>query len=67
MNGDVRVGRPPTVLPVEDIVRQYLAGTSTYKIGKTLGVSDRTIGRRLAAAGVEMRKTGPVARQERAS
>jgi hypothetical protein len=67
VNGDVRVGRPPTVLPVDFIVRQYLAGTSTYEIGKTLGVSDRTIGRRLAAAGVQMRKTGPIARQERAS
>ena len=60
MTSDTRVGRPPTVLPVEDIVRQYLAGTSTYKIGKTLGVSDRTIGRRLAAEGVQMRRPGPI-------
>ena len=49
-------GRQPELpLPMDEISARYRAGESTGKLGQAFGANARTIGRRLKAAGVEMR------------
>ena len=47
-------------LPVDEIVRRYEAGESTYALGRAYGVSRWTIMHRLYGAGARMRRAGGV-------
>jgi len=45
-------------LPLGRIIERYRAGETTTAIGRSLGVSDEVVRRRLIKAGVERRRSG---------
>jgi hypothetical protein len=45
-------------LPVGPIIERYRAGETTSAIGRSLGVSNQVVRRRLMKAGVERRRPG---------
>lgn len=51
-------------LDIGEITRLYEEGNSLMKIGELFGCSWMTVNRRLNAAGVQIRKTGAVAKEE---
>ena len=56
--GGVPKGHGRADLPVAEIVGRYRAGESTRAIGRSLGVSDWTVRKRLIEAGVARRPAG---------
>jgi hypothetical protein len=52
------MSRQNILLPVSEMAARYRAGESTRALGRACGVDNMTIGRRLRAAGVEMRPCG---------